>query len=422
MGCLPSVPVAIADGPSRFHSRYRLGSKIGKGGFSQVRSAKKTTDSGNVVKGSEFAVKIIDLRQPNVSFDASQNGGHLKIDARARKDAECEVSVWRHVGKHEFIVPLTSAFMDTGLCYFVMEMCDISLRVFLEQGAGAPELDEGALTTVFSQMLSATSHIHELSVVHRDIKPDNFLAKGGVVKMCDFGFSEILPPNNGSLSGVFGTAPYMCPEMLGGQKYDEKADMWSLGALVYVLLFGEFPYMPVERNAAAMKRCIRDGKTEPAFKPYKVVEGAVASSAATSFVRALLVRDPKLRASANEALRMPFFTKPHDGEAASMSVMLLGATKCGAFENRRTDVNDKVDVLLGMLQQKHQGVVLDLPAVPAQPLDAEVDFKGRPTLPSDCSTNSSISAGATTIDNGSSTKSSSSAWSTGTGALSLVSL
>merc|ERR1719502_912890 len=102
-----------------------------------------------------------------------------------------------------------------------------------------PEVNERTLGKMFAQMLMGISHCHSVSVVHRDVKPDNFLVSQGVVKLCDFGLSAIIPSggkNMGKVGGIYGTAPFMCPEMLATDWYDEKADVWSFAVIVYAFL------------------------------------------------------------------------------------------------------------------------------------------------------------------------------------------
>jgi len=91
------------------------------------------------------------------------------------------------------------------------------------------------------QIISALNHCHANGVIHRDIKPENImLTKANNVRLIDFGLSKIC---HGTFfnTQVMGTPYYMAPEMLD-KSYNEKADMWSVGVLLYTLVSGYLPF------------------------------------------------------------------------------------------------------------------------------------------------------------------------------------
>ena len=69
--------------------------------------------------------------------------------------------------------------------------------------------------------------------MHRDIKPDNILFHDGVVKLGDFGFCKNLENDNAMTSTMLGSPIYMAPEVLKGEDYSTKADVWSLGVVLF---------------------------------------------------------------------------------------------------------------------------------------------------------------------------------------------
>ena len=90
-------------------------------------------------------------------------------------------------------------------------------------------------------LFSAVSHLHSHHIIHRDIKPENivlihvlpFLCKG-FPKLCDFGESSVCNREKGQLRETLcGTPLYLSPEILMGEKYDEKIDVWALGAMAF---------------------------------------------------------------------------------------------------------------------------------------------------------------------------------------------
>lgn len=246
-----------------------------------------------------------------------------------------------------------------------MELCDSTLLRFLERGANHKELNERALAFVFRQCLLACQHIHERGVVHRDIKPDNYMVQGQQVKMCDFGLSAVLGEGGrmAGLTGICGTAPYIAPEMLQGQRYSTPVDLWSVGVMTHTLFFGDFPYNGTERTARAMKRAIRDGDKKPTFEPGRH-GGAVAprvSEAAVELCRGLLHRSPGRRWKVDQALSCEFVVAGEeiDESLPSLLPVLHIAKHAGVFDKRRLELPDELDALLHRLHTEIRGVPMD---------------------------------------------------------------
>jgi serine/threonine protein kinase len=335
-----------------FSDKYILGEKIGRGAFAQVHLATKVDHEidGHRHSGRNpsRAVKILDVR--------TKNGVALE------KAAEREATIWNTVGHHENCIHLYDIFFTPELSFMVMEKCCSGLLAHLEQ---IPEVNEQSLGKIFSQMLIAIAHCHSIGVVHRDIKPDNFLVggeDGKTVKLGDFGLSAIMP-SNGKLRGVFGTAPYMCPEMLSGRCCNEKADVWSLGVIVYVLIFGTFPYVPLEKTSKGMKQAIVDGAT-PKFKADPIIRTTASSTRServVNFVKSLLTRDPSYRPSAMNAMKAKYMLavedpgQPLGTELPSLRSMVNSAKKVGAFEIRDSSKKTDVDSVLNEMQIEVHG-------------------------------------------------------------------
>ena len=97
-------------------------------------------------------------------------------------------------------------------------------------------LPEDQVMFWFKQMVSGINYIHERKILHRDLKPDNiFLTSWFQLKIGDFGLSKCLSRTFDMASTWCGTPVYMAPEVLGGKPYDQKADMWGLGCVLYEL-------------------------------------------------------------------------------------------------------------------------------------------------------------------------------------------
>jgi serine/threonine protein kinase len=167
------------------------------------------------------------------------------------------------------------------------------------------DLTEASLGKIVHQMLAALVHLHSFRLVHRDVHPDNFLVGGTLgdtVKLCDFGRAAFLL-EDGKLCKPAGTYAFMSPQMLTGEEYDEKTDIWSLGVTVYAFLFGAFPY---EFNGVDISK-VQAVTTcnPPKFEAASEMKES-RSSDASNFVRALLQSDVEHRPCASEAFDLPY--------------------------------------------------------------------------------------------------------------------
>lgn len=305
MGCNSSLAVDCSL-PSEevFHAKYKLGAKLGEGNFGQVRLATSIT-------GSTFAVKVL--------HHVKTAGGYTLKESQEVFHGES--ALWQKVNSHKNVVQFFEAFGPKDTHYIVMEACKCSVL----DGLKNQRLLMEDLSRVFREMALGLAHCHAANVVHRDVKPDNFLlggASGQQIKLTDFGLAAVLPQKR-NLQAVAGTPPYMSPELLGSQGYDEKTDVWSLGVTVYVMLFGVFPYMPKERSGDAMKAIIRRGHPAPSFK--SVVQGLELPLDAIEFAKTLLNRD-KTRISMLEAAKLSFVA-PAACPSASASMEMMSALK-----------------------------------------------------------------------------------------------
>lgn len=335
MGCSSSLAVDCSF-PSEdvFHAKYQLGAKLGEGNFGQVRLATSLT-------GSTFAVKVL-------HHVKSSGGCTLKESQEMFHE---ESALWQKVNNHKHVVQFVEAFGPKATHYIVMEACKCSVLDGLKNEGLVLE----DLSRVFREMALGLAHCHAANVVHRDVKPDNFLlggASGQQIKLTDFGLAAVLP-QKGKLHGVAGTSPYMSPELLGSQGYDDKTDVWSLGVTVYVMLFGTFPYMPKERSSEAMKAVIRKGYPAPSFKPE--VWGLTLPTDATQFAKTLLNRD-KTRISMSEVAQLRFVAPvcPSASTSLKVSSALRKAKALTKEFEERIDptVQHSLDELLQRLQSQ----------------------------------------------------------------------
>ncbi|CAE7758942.1 MKK1 [Symbiodinium necroappetens] len=345
-----------------FYDSYKLGKKLGQGTFGQVRLAK------DKLNGKELAVKIVDVRH----YDDKTGVCTGQISRTRNKATRDEVVFWKRVcaAECEHVVLLHRAFSDNSLYYMVCERCKRSMLDMTVDGLTEPDLSD-----IFKQMIKGVLHTHRAEIVHRDVKPDNFLWGGPehrTLKLCDFGLAAAMP-QVGKLFGVYGTAPYMAPEMLTNVGYDYLVDIWSLGAVAFLLTYGRFPYTPVEQTSASMKEAIIKDSPPLHIGTERVSDGAPCSDLLLSFIQSTLSRDPSARPTADLALEHAFFEsqsevaadhddQEQDGEDAEdeEAVSARPMTHIRSLTHKMTTrpsatVQNGIDELLQKLFVKHGG-------------------------------------------------------------------
>jgi len=251
--------------------------------------------------------------------------------------------------------------VDRRFHYLVLEKCSMTLGQALKR---MPKFTEQNLAPLVKQMFIAVSRVHAFKMIHRDVKLDNFLlGPADTVKLCDFGFARKCPSGPACVSGMFGTVPFMSPEMIIGLAYAAPTDVWSLGAILYVLLCGEFPYMPEQPCRQLMKVAVARGAPPPGFAP--AVAGVWLSAGAGELLRGLLHRDPELRPSATDALAYRWFSAATEEvsvrQLPCLRDALLSAERVEAFGSSSGASEGgfgggrSMDRALRELQRKHHG-------------------------------------------------------------------
>lgn len=226
--------------------------------------------------------------------------GDLSATGKANLRRELELQM---ATSHPSIVRCEAVFETDADANIVMEQLrggDLFDRV-----AASKRLTEAEAASVAVQVLRAVGHLHERRIVHRDIKPENFVyvQQGGeCLKLIDFGFATRLEAGR-KLWQRCGTLQYTAPEVLSGVGYDERCDMWSVGAMLYAVLVGKTLYGGTQDEVFAKNS---QGTIEWSRSFKKL------SREARDFVLGLLTVDVDKRRTAKQALRHPWLREvPH---------------------------------------------------------------------------------------------------------------
>jgi len=160
---------------------------------------------------------------------------------------------------HPNIVTVHDFGETNGMFYLVMEFVDgVNLRQMMRDRRLLPE----EALAIVPPVCQALQYAHDQGIVHRDIKPDNLLLdKQGRVKIADFGIAKILgrsAPGAGETREVLGTPRYMAPEQVQQpQRVDHRADIYSLGIVLYEMLTGELPATKLQPPSKKVQMDVR---------------------------------------------------------------------------------------------------------------------------------------------------------------------
>ncbi|XP_042045900.1 calcium-dependent protein kinase 26-like isoform X2 [Salvia splendens] len=257
--------------------RFDLGEKLGHGQFGTtfLCTERKT--------GNKFACKSIAKRK--------------LVQKEDLEDVRREVEILHHLSGHDNVVSIQGAYEDAVAVHVVMEFCgggELFDRIV--QRGHYSEKKAAELTRTIVGVLEAC---HSLGVMHRDVKPENFLfvngAEDSAMKIIDFGLSVFFKPGQ-VLSDVVGSPYCVAPEVLC-KRYGAEADLWSAGVIVYILLCGVPPFWGEQE----IFKEVLYGEIDFSLHPWPNI-----CESAKDLVKRMLVRDPTKRITAHQVLSHPW--------------------------------------------------------------------------------------------------------------------
>jgi calcium-dependent protein kinase len=256
---------------------------LGYGSFGQVIQATSK------VTGADCAIKQI-AKSPTRDDDKAH-----AIQLKDAKAVRQEIYIMQKLS-HRNIVKLLDDFEDAHKFYLVMELC-VGGKVtdFIARTQVCSESD---VAVIMRQVFEAVDYMHSKDIVHRDVKTENMLLASScpisknTLKLADYGVSCKCDPDK-ELKLRVGTPEYMSPQVVDG-RYNWKADIWSCGVAMYVLLCGYVPF--TGQGDSAIVAAVKRGNFTFPEKDWQTI-----SEDAKHLLRSLLKYDARDRCTARQA-------------------------------------------------------------------------------------------------------------------------
>lgn len=295
-GMLTKIHTRIRTDP--FTANYELvGKELGRGKFAVVKKCiEKST-------GKQYAAKFLRLRRKGED---------------CRKDILNEIAVLESAKSNPYVVALHEVYETSHDIVLVLE-CAAGGEIFNQCVGDSDEaFTEEDVIRLVKQILSGVAFLHRNNVVHLDLKPQNILLTSarplGDIRIVDFGLSRRMDSIT-EVREILGTPEYVAPEILNYEPISTATDMWSIGVLIYFMLTGESPFLGDNKQETFLNISqISVDYSEETF------EGI--SPLAVDFIKTLLVKNPRVRATAEECLSHPWLcplSRPHLHAAPSSS-------------------------------------------------------------------------------------------------------
>ncbi|KAK5600213.1 hypothetical protein CRENBAI_004898 [Crenichthys baileyi] len=256
----------------------------------------------------------------------NKNGMVTEIHTKIRKEpftANYEL-VGKELGRRKFAVVKKCTKKATGKQYAAK---------FLRKGRKGADCDEAFtekdVIRLAKQILNGVAFLHRNNVVHLDLKPQNILLTSarplGDIHIVDFGLSRRMDKII-EVREILVTPEYVAPEILNYEHISTGTDMWSIGVLIYVMLMGKSPFLGDDKQERFLN--ISQGNIDYSQDTFEGI-----SSLAVDFIKSLLVKNPRSRATAEECLNPPRLNPHSHPHLHTMSACSLDEAEMSQSES-----------------------------------------------------------------------------------------
>ena len=308
---------------------FAFNEKLGSGTYGEVYKVYKKVGAREV-----FAVKCVSRSKLK----------QVEVDAIVT-----EISLLKKL-KHPNIVQMEDFAWDSNYIYIIMEYCghgDLSKYIRAHR-----RLPESVCRRFLQQLAVALQYLRSQDIAHLDLKPQNILLQGGILKLADFGFAQKLSPDQ-TKTAIRGSPLYMAPEMVLDRKYDAKVDLWSVGVILYECLFGRAPY-----KSDSLDELLIKVKSET---PIVIPNSCQISDHCQDLLAHCLQRDPTKRISFEDFFQHPFLDLEHVpsessyDKASALLEKAVGLDRDGNLDDALVMYRAALEYLVPLLQwEKNQ--------------------------------------------------------------------
>jgi calcium/calmodulin-dependent protein kinase I len=288
---------------------YVIIKEIGYGSYSKVHLAQRLEDL------NEFAIKSISKKR-------------IKKSSRGISAIISEIDIMRKINHPMFAKLLRVYETETSIDLVLKYVKPGDLFRKLRQKI---KFSEREAKEFMRNMLEALDYLHSINIMHRDLKLENILMVSDISDcsfiICDFGLACSFEKD---LDLVCGSAGYIAPEILQGKPYNSKADLYSAGIILYIMLTGSFPFEDGESIESISK------KKEFRINPWDKV-----SRDAKNFLSSLTNPNPQFRFSAAEALKHPWLDLSKN---PSLKYSLTPSTNCYFDTQHEINTSKKISL------------------------------------------------------------------------------
>ncbi|XP_072224172.1 serine/threonine kinase 17a like [Leuresthes tenuis] len=279
-GMVTEIHTRIRKDP--FTANYELvGKELGRGKFAVVKKCIE------MATGKQYAAKFLRKRRKGED---------------CRMDILNEIAVLESAKANPYVVALHEVYETNSEIILVLE-CAAGGEIFNQCVADNDDaFTEKDVIRLVKQILTGVAFLHRNNVVHLDLKPQNILLTSarplGDIRIVDFGLSRRMDKIT-EVREILGTPEYVAPEILNYEPISTATDMWSIGVLTYVMLTGESPFLGDEKQETFLN--ISQVNVDYSQDTFEGI-----STPAVDFIKSLLVKNPRKRATAEECLNHPW--------------------------------------------------------------------------------------------------------------------